>query len=791
MATSPRSRATATSPSRNDTRTDTHDGLYIVMLSIHGLVRGTNIELGRDADTGGQVTYVVEQARALAAHPEVARVDLLTRQIQDHRVDPEYANAIEKLADRSYLVRVPCGPKRYLHKERLWPYLDGFVDAAIRYIKHVGHIPQIVHGHYADAGYVTAQLATLLGVPMVFTGHSLGRIKKQRLLEKQMRESVLEKKYNFTSRIEAEERALETAALVITSTNQEVVEQYQPYDHYQPERMVVIPPGVDLTRFSPFLEDEPLPPVAERVFKFLDQPDKPLIFAMARPDERKNFPTLLEAYAGNAALRERANLLLIAGNREDLRQLDPMPRRILGEIIYLVDKYDLYGSVAYPKHHAPEEVPDLYRLAAVSGGVFVNPALTEPFGLTLIEAAASGLPIVATHDGGPQDIIKTCSNGVLVDPLDPQAMGDSMLALIDDKRRWHQCSRGGAEGVHGNYTWSSHAERYVENVKKVLPLSAPEELPSPTNRSQLLTADRMIISDVDNTLTGSDDDSLRKLFALIEATSDGMAFAIATGREIGSAVEVLAEIGCPTPDILITSVGTEIYYRGDAIRDRSWQKQIDYAWYPEAVQEALEEVPGLYLQKPRHQRRFKLSYDYDPEKAPSFRDIRRHLRQRGLRVRPILSFEAYLDLIPIRASSGLAIRFLALKWGFSPNRLLVVGDSGNDEDMLRGETLGVVVGNYSPELEPLRGRPRIYFARGCNAAGVLEGIEQYNFTDRIKVPDEELVAEQESAAPESAEHEPAAGVSTEHDPPEQDPADPESGFPEPTERENLSEEKLV
>ena len=64
--------------------------------------------------------------------------------------------------------------------------------------------------------------------------------------------------------------------------------------------------------------------------------------------------------------------------------------------------------------------------------MFVNPALTEPFGLTLIEAAASGLPVVATNDGGPQDILRLCGNGVLVDPLDADEMAAS--------------DRGGADG---------------------------------------------------------------------------------------------------------------------------------------------------------------------------------------------------------------------------------------------------------------------------------------------------------------------------------------------------------
>ena len=67
----------------------------------------------------------------------------------------------------------------------------------------------------------------------------------------------------------------------------------------------------------------------------------------------------------------------------------------------------------------------------------------------------------------------------------------------------------------------------------------------------------------------------------------------------------------------------------------------------------------------------------------------------------------------------------------------MAGDSGNDIDMLAGETLGVVVGNHTPELEELRGRPRVYFAAESHAWGVLEGIRHYSFFDSIRIPDEE------------------------------------------------------
>jgi len=55
--------------------------LHVVLISVHGLIRGQNLELGSDADTGGQTRYVVELASALSEHPGISRVDVLTRPV--------------------------------------------------------------------------------------------------------------------------------------------------------------------------------------------------------------------------------------------------------------------------------------------------------------------------------------------------------------------------------------------------------------------------------------------------------------------------------------------------------------------------------------------------------------------------------------------------------------------------------------------------------------------------------------------------------------------------------------
>lgn len=710
-------------------------GFYILSLGLHGLVRGSDIELGRDADTGGQTTYVVEQARALAELPEVDRVDLVTRQVEDRRIDAGYAEPIESISANGNIVRVPFGPRRYLYKESFWPYLDSARDQIMRHLRSLRRAPDVVHGHYADAGYVGAQLSKVLGVPFVFTGHSLGRVKKARLLEQGGDPDTLERRYHIAKRIEAEERSLETAALVIASTHQEVQEQYELYDHYRPERMVVIPPGVDLSRFGPPTEQWQPGSVAEELARFLRRPDKPMVLAIARADERKNFATLIQAFAGTPELRDAANLVLIPGSRDDIKEMEPGPRRVLNEILLAIDRHDLYGLVAYPKHNDARDIVDLYRLATRSRGVFVNPALTEPFGLTLIEAAASGLPLVATDDGGPNDIIGTCQNGLLVDPTDARAMASAILQAVTSKSQWDRWSRSGLERAQ-EFSWPAHVERYLQRIRQATSESQPALLRLKPQR-RLPKIDRVLVSDIDNTLTG-DPQALRSLVKRLEKAGPDVGFGVATGRRIEEALAVLKELGTPEPDVLITTSGTELYYgRGDLTRDQSWQKQIDHEWFPDRVRETIGDLPGLTLREDENQGPYRVRYDRELEVAPSLQGIRRALRQAGLRVTTIVDHQVHVDILPIRASPGAAIRFFCFKWDLPPWRLLIAGDSGNDADMLSGDTLGVVVGNYSPELEYLRGRPRVFFAEGTHAEGILEGIDHYDFFGAVTVPSKE------------------------------------------------------
>ena len=127
-------------------------------LNLHGLIRSKNLELGRDADTGGQTQYVLELVKSLANTSEVDQVDLITRLINDPKVDDEYSKEEEFVEPGVRILRFQFGPNKYLRKELLWPYLDELTECLISYYKK-NNKPNFIHAHYADAAYVGAKLS--------------------------------------------------------------------------------------------------------------------------------------------------------------------------------------------------------------------------------------------------------------------------------------------------------------------------------------------------------------------------------------------------------------------------------------------------------------------------------------------------------------------------------------------------------------------------------------------------------------------------------------------------------
>jgi len=703
-------------------------GIRLLHLHLHGLFRSHELELGRDADTGGQTLYVLELARSLAQRAEVDQVDVVTRLIQDRRVHLDYSQREEVIGPGARILRFPFGPKRYLRKELLWPHLEELADQLVEHLSQPGHRVDWIHAHYADAGLVGALVSQRMGIPLVFTGHSLGREKQRRLLAAGLDRSQIEQTYAISRRIDAEERALAQADLVITSTRQEADQQYSRYGHFQAAQAEVVPPGVDATRFHPHSSSQECSALQSLLQPFLREPDRPPLLAISRAVRRKNIPALVEAYGQSPVLRQRHNLVLVLGCRDDPRQLEKQQRDVLQQVFDLVDRFDLYGQVAYPKQHSRAQIPALYRWAARRGGLFVNPALTEPFGLTLLEAAACGLPMVATDDGGPRDIQNRCENGLLADVTDPGALQEALELAGSDRSRWRRWSDNGVEAISRHFSWDAHVCQYLALMQQKIRVS-PVRVSSVVRRPSPVS--RLLALDLDSSLELPEERSLTHLRDRLQAeplaASTGLV--ILTGRSLAQARQRYRELHLPDPKAWICRAGTEIHHAADHAEDPVWAKRISQAWDREAVLAAMGQLQEhLQLQDADHQSRYKVSYLLRASNRGLIGLARQCLRRHGLQAEPQLRCHWFLDVLPQRASRSEAIRFLAQSWGLPLEQVLVVASQQGDGELLDGLPATVVPADHDPCLLGQRTQQRVYVSKRPSVGAVLDGLTHYRFS---------------------------------------------------------------
>ncbi len=703
-------------------------GLRLLHLNLHGLIRSHDLELGRDSDTGGQTLYVLELVKGLAARPEVEKVELITRLIVDRKVSSDYSNPVEKISSSAEIIRLPFGPKRYLRKELLWPYLDDLADQIVQRLQKKNHLPDWIHAHYADAGYVGSLVSRRLGLPLVFTGHSLGREKLRRLLAAGIDHDQIEQTYSISKRIDAEELALAHLNLLITSTKQEADEQYARYGRFSSKDVEIIPPGVDLNRFHAIpsnlnKEEKEL----NKLFKpFLRDLNLPPLLAISRAVRRKNIPALIETYGRSSILQQRHNLILILGCREDSRQLDKQQREVFQQVFELVDKYNLYGKVAFPKQHKREQIPSIYRWATKRNGLFVNPALTEPFGLTLLEAAACGLPMVATDDGGPRDILARCDNGLLVDVTDLEALRDGLETAGSNPSLWKTWSDNGIEGVSRHFSWDAHVCNYIALMQKRLKFLAPRYLTFSNTKDKSPMGQKLLFIDLDNFLEESKGLSIFRDKLKDYILNQNIQLGILTGRSIQAARYRYLETQLLKPAVWITQAGTEIYYADENKSDIFWQDSISVDWSRKEVEKVLFDLKDyLELQKTEHQGPMKVSYLLKEPSNAILPLVRKRLRQSGLAASPHLKCHWYLDIVPLRASRAEAIRFLSLRWGLSLDKILVVASQQGDDELIKGLTTNVIPFDHDSSLDRLRSHQRVFFSDDQD--DVLDGLKHFRF----------------------------------------------------------------
>ena len=675
--------------------------MRICHIALQGCLRLANVSYGITADTGGHIKYLLELVRASAADPDVTHIDIVTRGFDNDKLGEAYAPDAGEVSGKLRLIRLQDGEAAYLPKEQLWQQHQALCDAFLAFLASCGELPDLIHAHYADGGILARAAKERFGIPYIFTGHSLGAVKRQ--ASQGVSDEEIER------RIAIEERVLEAADAVIASSRDEAEAQYSHYDGIDSGRIRVIPPGCVLDRFE---DATPSDTVRGELQRFLREPEKPILLAIARPVRKKNLMALLEAYAGNAHLRKQANLVIVAGCRGLMGDLEQECREVIEELIAAIDRHDLYGSVAYPKSHAPSDIPAYYALARETGGVFVNPALNEPFGLTLLEAAAAGLPVVATDSGGPNDIIERCGNGLLVCPTDRAGIAAACLDILSDQDKWMRYAEAGSEAVR-EYDWQAHRAIYHRLIKEI---TLPEIAPS--------AHDRLLVCDIDNTLLG-DRAALREFLSWQQDHRQNVVLGIATGRSFHSAQAILAAENVPTPDVIISSVGSCVHWYDRDMRrfveDAAWSNSLLRNWDPDALAN-LAVALGLEPQGFLEQKPGKASFFVGKADVNTLAE---DLRRNGFAGETVISHGRYVDLLARGSGKGAAVEYVAQILGLEPNQVVVAGDSGNDIAMLRACRHPIIVGNASDGIRDHPALAHAYTARATHAAGILEGVQHF------------------------------------------------------------------
>jgi sucrose-phosphate synthase len=670
--------------------------LYILSIALGGCLKGPPVEFGLTEDTGGHITYVLGAAMALAKRNDVDRVEIVTRLIEDERLGSAYAAPFERVDAKLAIRRVATDNRAYLSKRDAIRDRAAFTSALIALLDDMPRRPDIVHAHFADAAEVAAAVRDRFGIPFVYTAHSLGIDKAA--------SGVADA--DIGERLAEEDRAIAAADLIIASSRDEAERQLMLYPSSCPTRIHCLPPGAGMNEADTCAD---LAPARALIAPFLRDPEKPIVLAIARPVAKKNLAGLIDLFGSDADLRAQANLVILAGLRDGPESGEAEQRQVIQSLLSRIDTHDLYGRVALPKRHCATDVASMYQLAKATGGVFVNPALTEPYGLTLTEAAVHGLPVVATCHGGPPDIVATLRHGRIADPFDPAGFAGAIRGLLENRVEWARASVEGSIRSK-QLDWSSYADRFLRIVATLRPVHAIVREPR-----------RLLLCDIDNTLTGCTVGA-ENMVQFLSSQSD-LAFGVATGRSLQEAERLLREWRQPDPRVLITSVGSEIYWRSGArlVPDRDFAAWIDAGWAPDDFDALVAAVPNVERQPPVEQRRHKRSYFVSDDAAIA--RIRRICA--GLPVRVIHSHGRLLDILPERAGKGAAMRWVADRLGIAEQHVYAAGDSGNDLDMLAAVRNGIVVANHSAELNSLLGRPSIYLARRPHAAGVVEGMRAF------------------------------------------------------------------
>jgi len=467
-------------------------------------VRALEVELQRRLDDAGLADL----------HPDII---VVTRLIPNSP-GTSCNERLERLrgCSHSRILRVPFRDdegrvlRDFVSRFEVWPYLERFtIDATKELLVELAGKPDFVVGNYSDGNLCATLMCHEMKKRSVGNGDNhVCQATIAHALEKTKYDDAdvcwkrYDPHYHFGLQFTADLLAMNASDFIVTSTRQEIsgstagdsVGQYESYQHFTMPNLYrvvngisiydakfnIVSPGADATIYYPFSDESrrltSVHDLIEDLFYGDEVPDvsvgtipaadraRPIIYSIARLDKVKNLCSLAEWYGKSTVLRKRANLVIIGGVVNPALTDDKEERAECEKMHAVIRQFKLttgFRWIAAQKDRMRNG--EIYRYVADTRGVFVQSALYEAFGLTVIEAMTSGLPTFATCNGGPAEIIKDGVNGFHIDPhhpLDAQAKLESFFQrCADDPSHWDQISRASIKRVEERYTWQLYASR--------------------------------------------------------------------------------------------------------------------------------------------------------------------------------------------------------------------------------------------------------------------------------------------------------------------------------------------
>lgn len=401
--------------------------MKIAMVSEHASPLAT---LGGE-DAGGQNVHVAELARALGADGH--EVTVYTRRYAGDL--PETVRFAPGVSVR----HVSAGPAREVAKDRLPPYMTEFGTRMAA--EWAADPPDVVHAHFWMSGMATLKAVRGLGIPVVQTFHALGSVKQRHQGAKDT---------SPQERVATEHAVAHNAALVIATSNEERRELRS--WGVPPDRITVVPCGVDLDLFAP---QGPVAPRSRR----------PRVLSLGRLVERKGVETVIRSMAAVPG----AELVVAGGPPRAQLHTDAEARRFaaIAAEAGVADRVEFIGRVAR------EDVPALLRSADVA----VNVPWYEPFGMCTVEAMACGVPVIAAEVGGQVDTVVHESTGLLVPPRNPAVLAARLRTLLADPVRRENFGIAAANRAAVCFSWARVAQQTLGHYEGLLARPAAVRAP--------------------------------------------------------------------------------------------------------------------------------------------------------------------------------------------------------------------------------------------------------------------------------------------------------------------------